>query len=152
MRTTVVAVTLCPLSSGVTSATTRKSRWAPSNPDHPLQRRAHDGKDPNPLGPCWWPTLEPEWRDREVAQHEEAIYPPRPPLYHPSRRLKRVERFGDMDGVGVGEVGAGQRGIAGDGGNATSIDGDPPHRRGNVDCTLLHMHWQCTSAIAVLRF
>lgn len=75
---------------------------------HPLRRRTYDGEDPNPLCPRRRSTLETERRDGEVAQDEEAAHPHRPLLHHAPRRFKRVEGFGDLDRIAVGEVGTGE--------------------------------------------
>ena len=87
-------------------------------------------EDSNPLRPCGCFAFEPEWRNGEVAQHEEATHPPGPPLYHPPRRLERVHGLGDMDRVGIPEIGTGEKCIDCNGWNASFVDDNPPQCTG----------------------
>jgi hypothetical protein len=58
---------------------------------------------------------------------------------NPAGAIAMVEGVGDADGVDVGEVGVGERDIAGNRRSADSIDDDPPCPRENLLCTVPHV-------------
>ena len=88
------------------------------------------GKIPIRSAPIGRTALEPERRDGEVAQLEETIHPPGLPPHHLPRRMERVQGFGNMDGVGIPEIGTGEKCIDCNGWNASFVDDNPPQCTG----------------------